>query len=106
MPDQLGQRLSFRSLHPAYTEMLPLAPPTPQVFGKDAQRVVANLNIEGQHRGAVAAARTLEQQEQEQEEKHQHHHHHHEGEEGGDCKACKEEEEGHEHHHEHHHGSG
>lgn len=31
-----------------------------RVFGSSAHAVVAKLNIEGQHRGAVAAVRSLE----------------------------------------------
>ena len=34
-----------------------------EVFGKEARGFVANLNTEGHHRGAVAAARSLAQQE-------------------------------------------
>ncbi len=34
--------------------------PLETVFGKDAHAVVAKLNVEGQHRGAVAAARAAE----------------------------------------------
>eukprot|EP00887_Chlorella_sp_A99_P005800 scaffold1.g5800.t1 len=86
--------------------------PIDKVFGKGAQRVVASLNIEGQHRGAVAAARTLEQQEAAaaaeaaRKEQHRHHHHHGHGHGEGEgaeegCRACAEEAGGggHEHHH-------
>lgn len=31
-----------------------------KVFGKNTHSVVAKLNIEGQHRGAVAAARSMQ----------------------------------------------
>ncbi|KAK9846333.1 hypothetical protein WJX81_001781 [Elliptochloris bilobata] len=44
----------------------------PAVFGPQARGLVAHLNIEGQHRGAVAAARaTAAAQEEEEEECHQ-----------------------------------
>jgi hypothetical protein len=34
--------------------------PLEQVFGSNVQKVVAHLNIEGQHRGAVAAAKAAQ----------------------------------------------
>lgn len=34
--------------------------PLEQVFGSSVQKVVAHLNIEGQHRGAVAAAKAAQ----------------------------------------------
>ena len=36
--------------------------PTDKVFGAGAQGLVARLNTEGQHRGAVAAAKSLEEE--------------------------------------------
>ncbi|PSC76572.1 cobalamin biosynthesis isoform A [Micractinium conductrix] len=67
--------------------------PVQQLFGSGAQALVSKLNIEGQHRGAVAAAKSLEAAQ------------HTEGHEGGHdgCKACDEGE--HEHKHEHSHAA-
>ncbi|KAF8057105.1 yciC [Scenedesmus sp. PABB004] len=80
--------------------------PLERVFGSSVSRVVAHLNIEGQHRGAVAAARAAAEVEHVAgcsepgcgHEAHAHHPHvdHH------SCSAsCSHE--GHEHHHAHHH---
>ncbi|GFR40301.1 hypothetical protein Agub_g483 [Astrephomene gubernaculifera] len=103
--------------------------PIERVFGSQVRSVVAHLNIEGQHRGAVAAAKSRRAQEEadaeaakkkEEEEHHHHHHHHHHdhdhkhdhhhhhehGKEEEGCQACKHEhgEHGeHKHHHHHHH---
>lgn len=76
--------------------------PIQQVFGGDVHSVVSKLNIEGQHRGAVAAALTREAVETKRRGKLEEHHHHHkqdqgEGASGGDHD--------HGHHHHHHHGS-
>jgi len=78
--------------------------PIERVFGSNANAVVAKLNIEGQHRGAVAAVRSMEEA-----EKHHHHHHDHKHEHNhkdhahhDDCSAC-EHDHGHGHKHEHNH---
>lgn len=76
--------------------------PIDQVFGKEAQSLVAHLNVEGHHRGAVAAAINLAKLEKEHKEhealqhhddehghKHEHGHEHQHGAEE-DCPACKE----------------
>jgi len=74
--------------------------PVTDLLGPEATGLVAKLNVEGQHRGAVAAARSLEQEEQKEKEPHEHHGHDHKHENGG-CTKC--DEEGHDHaHHEHH----
>uniref|UniRef100_A0A1D2AFQ4 CobW C-terminal domain-containing protein n=2 Tax=Auxenochlorella protothecoides TaxID=3075 RepID=A0A1D2AFQ4_AUXPR len=77
--------------------------PADMLFGKDAQALVAHLNTEGQHRGAVAAAHSLraeaaqEAEEGEEEAGHAHKREHHEhGHEHGH--------DGHEHKHDHAHG--
>jgi len=87
------------------------------VFGRDATGLVAHLNVEGQHRGAVAHAQALAEELEEGGEggcavcaatgedkkggegghSHSHHHHHHEGEE-----KKKEHSHSHSHSHEHH----
>ncbi|KAL4424848.1 hypothetical protein ABPG77_011098 [Micractinium sp. CCAP 211/92] len=67
--------------------------PVQKLFGSEAQGLVSKLNIEGQHRGAVAAAKSLEQAEAEAAGGHAH----------KDCKACASEKEGEGHHHHHHH---
>eukprot|EP00878_Enallax_costatus_P003472 GHUV01003685.1.p1 GENE.GHUV01003685.1~~GHUV01003685.1.p1 ORF type:complete len:386 (+),score=120.96 GHUV01003685.1:639-1796(+) len=84
--------------------------PLEHVFGSSVHKVVANLNIEGQHRGAVAAAKAAAEVEHLQScqdnscthEAHTHHHHvdHH------SCSAsCTHEDHNHQHHeHKHHHG--
>lgn len=64
--------------------------PVGDMLGKDATAVVARLNMEGHHRGAVAAAKCIEAEIQDDEDGHH-----------GECKACKEE--GHDHHHHDHH---
>jgi G3E family GTPase len=79
--------------------------PVADLLGPEATGLVAKLNVEGQHRGAVAAARSLEQEVQEEKEEkekeHDHHGHNHKHEDGG-CSKC--DEEGHDHaHHEHKH---
>lgn len=68
-----------------------------QVFGKEAQSLVAHLNIEGQHRGAVAAATAM-----------QHHDSAHSHADSGpgvehDPETCKVCVDGHDHHHNHDH---
>lgn len=68
-----------------------------QIFGKEAQSLVAHLNIEGQHRGAVAAATAM-----------QHHDSAHSHADSGpgvehDPKTCKVCVDGHDHHHNHDH---
>ena len=96
--------------------------PIDKVFGKEAQALISKLNIEGQHRGAVAAARTLEAQEeaaagaeaageQQQQEQHAHGHTHSHGHKHGhkhahehehkhdDCAACQTGEHAHAHKH-------
>lgn len=76
--------------------------PVAHLLGPEATGLVAKLNVEGQHRGAVAAARSVEQEEQqEKEEKHDHDHHDHKHEDGDHCTKC--DEEGHKHDHDHHH---
>lgn len=85
--------------------------PIDSIFGTAARAAgVARLNIEGQHRGAVAAAKQAAEAEHKHEHhdhdhKHDHgHKHSHEGHEHHDgCKAC--EDDGHKHeHHGHDHG--
>ena len=69
-----------------------------QIFGREAQSLVAHLNIEGQHRGAVAAASAMQQHESA-------HSHADSGPEfehdPKKCKLCHDE---HDHDHEHDHG--
>ena len=43
------------------------------IFNKNVATLMSQITLEGQHRGAVSAAK----QQQEQEEDHHHHHHHH-----------------------------
>lgn len=68
-----------------------------QIFGREAQALVAHLNIEGQHRGAVAAATAMQ--------KHDAAHRHDEGIEHDPkkCKLCTDDHQ-HEHNHAHDHG--
>lgn len=95
--------------------------PIEKVFGSSVHSVVAKLNIEGQHRGAVAAARTLQQQQKEAEHKHGHGHEHKHGhghkhehgdkhehahEHGPDCGTDCGHDHGHSHDHGHEHGPG
>jgi len=47
------------------------------VFGNSTQGVMAKLNVEGQHRGAVAAAKALKHSEDHSSHGHDHHHHGH-----------------------------
>ncbi|KAG2488742.1 hypothetical protein HYH03_012740 [Edaphochlamys debaryana] len=89
--------------------------PIDRVFGSAVHSVVAKLNIEGQHRGAVAAAKAQLDAEakakgehkhgHKHEHKHSHDHDHSHGEEG--CAACDHDhdhkEEGHKHEHKHGH---
>ncbi|KAG2438247.1 hypothetical protein HYH02_010946 [Chlamydomonas schloesseri] len=73
--------------------------PIERVFGSAVHSVVAKLNIEGQHRGAVAAAKSRLAAE-EAEKKGHHHHHHHDHEHGKEgCEA-------HDHDHDHGHDHG
>lgn len=54
------------ALHPAAPQIIPASygqVPIERVFGADAQGLVARLNTEGQHRGAVAAAKSVEAEE-------------------------------------------
>ena len=93
--------------------------PIEELFGTEAQEgLLANLNIEAQHRGAVAAAKAVQDGEEEAEKKgrheehkedckqcdngdeHHHHHHHDDDDHKEDCKQC---DNGDEHHHHHHH---
>ena len=81
--------------------------PVVELLGPETTGLVAKLNVEGQHRGAVAAARNAEEQDHHQEddggddgEEHHHHHHHH-THKHDDCAAC-EKGEPHDHHHHHH----
>ena len=55
--------------------LLLLQIPIDTLFGSASNGVMAKLNVEGQHRGAVAAAKAL-QEKQEKEHKHHHHHEH------------------------------
>ena len=66
-----------------------------QIFGREAQALVAHLNIEGQHRGAVAAATAMQE--------HDAAHSHDEGIEHDPkkCKLCTDHD-GHDHGHSHH----
>ncbi|GLI70159.1 hypothetical protein VaNZ11_014971 [Volvox africanus] len=79
--------------------------PIERVFGRTMHSVVAKLNIEGQHRGAVAAAKNRMAQEEEEKRAKEKHNHEHEHGKGDDCEACKH---GHghggDHKHEHKHG--
>ncbi|KAL4855709.1 COBW domain-containing protein [Chlorella vulgaris] len=81
--------------------------PIHQLFGKQAQALVSKLNIEGQHRGAVAAAKTLEAEEQQEAAGEEAHTHAEEGHSHEGCAACEHEHsggtEGHQHKHEHKH---
>ena len=89
--------------------------PVVDILGPEATALVAKLNVEGQHRGAVAAARSIEAEaakaaaaaasEGEHEHHHEHAHHGHEHKHDDNCKACEKEghEGGHHHHHDHHH---
>lgn len=80
--------------------------PLERVFGSSVHKVVAHLNIEGQHRGAVAAARAAQEVEHVQhchdkqctDEAHAHHHH----VEGHSCTASCEHEHEQTHEHKHH----
>ncbi|KAG2437513.1 hypothetical protein HXX76_006161 [Chlamydomonas incerta] len=74
--------------------------PIERVFGSTVHSVVAKLNIEGQHRGAVAAAKSRLAAEEAEKKGHGHHDHDHKhdhehGKEG--CEACA-------HDHDHDHG--
>eukprot|EP00195_Chlamydomonas_chlamydogama_P007941 CAMPEP_0202896436 /NCGR_PEP_ID=MMETSP1392-20130828/5445_1 /ASSEMBLY_ACC=CAM_ASM_000868 /TAXON_ID=225041 /ORGANISM="Chlamydomonas chlamydogama, Strain SAG 11-48b" /LENGTH=565 /DNA_ID=CAMNT_0049581799 /DNA_START=114 /DNA_END=1811 /DNA_ORIENTATION=- len=79
--------------------------PIEVVFGSQAHGVVAKLNTEGQHRGAVAAAKAAQQaSEHKHDHKHKHEHKHDhaaDGKEHDGCKACEHEHD-HDHHHHHH----
>lgn len=70
-----------------------------QIFGRDAQSLVAHLNTEGQHRGAVAAAAAVQQQDAA-------HSHAAPGvdHDASSCKQCTDGTHNHEHHHHDHHG--
>jgi G3E family GTPase len=79
--------------------------PVADLLGPESTGLVAKLNVEGQHRGAVAAARSFEEEEQAEKEENEKHHHehkhdHHNHEDGGHCSKC--DEEGHDHAHHHH----
>lgn len=90
--------------------------PLERVFGSGVHKVVAHLNIEGQHRGAVAAARAAADVEHLQacgdsscsHEAHAHHHHH--TEHHSSSTSCQHDHQHqqhsdeHEHKHEHSHG--
>lgn len=96
--------------------------PITKVFGRDAHAVVAKLNIEAQHRGAVAAAKAVERLEHSHDHdhecsdhacdhpdhkhghdhKHEHEHHHHDHDHSCADKDCTNPDH-HHHHHEHHH---
>ncbi|KAL6762527.1 CobW/HypB/UreG, nucleotide-binding domain-containing protein [Haematococcus lacustris] len=97
--------------------------PLDKVFGRHGASVVAKLNIEGQHRGAVAAVRSAEQVRMGGEEAgphdgeakshhhhdhhHHDHHHHHDKEAAWDGKMIEADgsdvKDDHHHHHHHHH---
>ena len=88
-----------------------------KVFGPEAKGLVAHMNTEGQHRGAVAAARAAAAAKTAKKEGHEHkhadhepHEHDHAHEHGADCKQCNEEHDhgtnGHEHKHDHGHDNG
>lgn len=68
-----------------------------QIFGREAQALVAHLNIEGQHRGAVAAATAMQNLEAA--------HSHDEGiaHDPKKCKLCTDDGEHHDHDHDHDH---
>jgi G3E family GTPase len=68
--------------------------PIDVVFGSLTHGVMARLNMEGQHRGAVAAAKASAKASDHHHDHHDHDHHHHKGEE---CHECNH------HHHEHNH---
>ncbi|GAX79064.1 hypothetical protein CEUSTIGMA_g6504.t1 [Chlamydomonas eustigma] len=88
-PSQLEQLMSIvASLNPLASVMSCQQGKVPieVVFGSCASGVMSKLNVEGQHRGAVAAAKALKAKVEAEEKKHHHHHEHHE----------------HEHHHHHH----
>lgn len=121
-PGTLGSLAAImQSLNPLaqVVEAVQGAIPIEQVFGSGSQAVVARLNIEGHHRGAVAAARSAAEEavaaaaeDAAHEEHHGHGHEHGDGEAAVDgCKACEHggtdhdhshhSHEGHEHSHEH-----
>lgn len=76
--------------------------PLERVFGGNVHKVVAHLNTEGQHRGAVAAARQqAAEEERAVEGEGGPGHDGHDGAEEG-CAACEAEGEGGHHHHHHH----
>mmetsp|Transcript_2194 Transcript_2194/g.3610 ORF Transcript_2194/g.3610 Transcript_2194/m.3610 type:complete len:598 (+) Transcript_2194:105-1898(+) len=86
--------------------------PLESVFGSSSQAVVAKLNVEGQHRGAVAAARNQQAEAEKQAKEAHHHGHGHEHKHAhedhahhDDCGACKHEDKHHQHSHEEGHGS-
>ncbi|KAJ9523163.1 hypothetical protein QJQ45_024092 [Haematococcus lacustris] len=102
--------------------------PLDKVFGRHGASVVAKLNIEGQHRGAVAAVRSAEQEaaasaaadaapagqagphdgEAKSHHHHDHHHHdhHHHHDKEAACEVAGCDGKDHHHHHHHHEGDG
>lgn len=85
--------------------------PLDQVFGSNVHKVVAHLNIEGQHRGAVAAAKAAQEVDHVascsqpgcDNEAHNHHHHVDGHSCSSSCKHDHEHSHGHDHEHSHDH---
>eukprot|EP00877_Chromochloris_zofingiensis_P009401 jgi/Chrzof1/4714/Cz14g23240.t1 len=74
--------------------------PLERVFGSSVHKFAAQLNIEGQHRGAVAAAKTAQAAEQHSlEHQHDHDHSHHQHADHHHDDDCKDHD--HQHHHDH-----
>ena len=69
-----------------------------KIFGPEAKGLVAHMNTEGQHRGAVAAAKAAAAAKTAKKEAHGHEHH------GHDCEQCNEKHDHGEHGHELNHG--
>ncbi len=89
-----------------------------KVFGPEAKGLVAHMNTEGQHRGAVAAAKAAAAAKTAKKDSHDHKHEDHKHADhddhdhvhGHDCEQCNEEHhhgsDGHEHKHDHSHDHG
>ena len=71
-----------------------------KVFGPEAKGLVAHMNTEGQHRGAVAAAKAAAQKAHADGDKHGHGHKH---EHGHEHEHGHKHEDGHKHDHGHNH---
>lgn len=107
--DKLQQLVAITStLNPVAT-VLPTElgkVPIEVVFGSGAHGAIAKMNIEGQHRGAVAAAKTQQHHDDrgyEEEHSHGHSHGDHKHDDGHECDDHCKEQHGHDHAHDHSH---